>query len=166
MRPMETPDTNCIFAKDHPVYDALPVHRLAGDPREGVIITWKLTWRERIKLLLTGKLWQHITTFGQPMQPQLHFVDNPFDWVNPKSETDPNMEPEIAPSPPARRPNPIWAMLGAAVIVITAILCSGCTSSGDVVVVKIIEAPEIPGDASPGERVDLERVLARTPWRR
>lgn len=34
--------------------------------------------RERLKLLITGKLWLRQKNFGQPLQPQLPTVDTPF----------------------------------------------------------------------------------------
>lgn len=75
MYPIPFPEQNCVYAKDQPEYLPLPVHRTA----DGEIIScWKLTLRERIKLLFTGKLWFHQLTFGHPLQPQLPSADKPF----------------------------------------------------------------------------------------
>jgi hypothetical protein len=33
--------------------------------------------RERLKVLLTGKVWQQVLTFNKPLQPQLMAVEKP-----------------------------------------------------------------------------------------
>lgn len=38
---------------------------------------WKLTWRERLRLLFTGRLWHRVATFGRPLQPQTLAVYKP-----------------------------------------------------------------------------------------
>jgi len=55
-----------IFAKDQPEYIPLPV--ILED--DGCCLSrWHLTWRERLRVLLTGDIyhWQH--TFRHPLQP-------------------------------------------------------------------------------------------------
>ncbi len=39
---------------------------------------WRLTWRERLKLLVKGDLWIMLLTFNLPLQPLLPSVDKPF----------------------------------------------------------------------------------------
>ncbi len=56
------------FAKDQPEYIPLPA--LVSEDKERRVVTgWQLTWRERFRLLLTGKLFHSQLTFGQPLQP-------------------------------------------------------------------------------------------------
>lgn len=71
----EFPEQNLIIAKDQPQYRPMPCYwdRNTGE----VTCCWQLTWRERIRLLFTGKLWHTILTFNQPMQPQLLEVSKP-----------------------------------------------------------------------------------------
>lgn len=65
------PEQNCILAKDQPEYEPLPVC-IKGD---AVISCWKLSLRERIICLLTGRIWVLQLAFKQPLQPQLLTVD-------------------------------------------------------------------------------------------
>ena len=56
-----------IFAKNQPEYIPLPAH---VQPDGTVTIRWKLSWKERILIFLTGSLWHQILTFNSPLQPQ------------------------------------------------------------------------------------------------
>lgn len=75
MKPIEFPEQNCVYAKDQPEYLPLPVHKT---PEGEVISCWVLTWRERLKVLLRGRIWWSVLTFNHPPQPQCPFVDKPF----------------------------------------------------------------------------------------
>jgi hypothetical protein len=68
MKLIEFPEQTVVIAKDQPEYLPMPAHY----NKEAGIVTclWKLTLRERIKLLFTGKLWHQISTFGMALQPQ------------------------------------------------------------------------------------------------
>ena len=75
MKPIKFPKANATYAKDQPEYLPLPVYREA----DGLVIScWQLTWRERFKILWTGRMWLRQLTFNQPLQPQLPEVDAPF----------------------------------------------------------------------------------------
>jgi hypothetical protein len=52
-------------AKDQEEYMALP----AFQDDTYTISCWELTWGERIRLLLFGKLWVLMMNFGGPVQP-------------------------------------------------------------------------------------------------
>jgi hypothetical protein len=74
------PERNVVFAKDQPEYLQLPAYKLPSDGVGGdgrVICCWVLTWGERLKLLFTGRLWHHVLTFHDPLQPQFLEVDKP-----------------------------------------------------------------------------------------
>lgn len=64
-----------VFTKDQPEYRPLPVLYI----REGttVLTRWRLTWRERIFVLIKGDLYLQQMTFGQPLQLQLPSVSPP-----------------------------------------------------------------------------------------
>lgn len=68
------PVTN--FAKGQDEYLTLPGWRSGGE-RESVLSRWRLTWRERLKILCTGNLYLWLATFGMPLQPVLPTVDKP-----------------------------------------------------------------------------------------
>lgn len=88
MTPIEFDGYNIVIAKDQPEYLQLPAHRVpeeqafnSPDPVlriEGrLTCCWQLTWRERWKLLRTGRLWFQTLTFYHPLQPILPLVDKP-----------------------------------------------------------------------------------------
>ncbi len=77
MELIEFPEQSVVYAKDQPQYRPLPAYVAPRDPEGRIICCWSLTWRERLKLLFTGRIWHHILTFRQPLQPQLLEVEKP-----------------------------------------------------------------------------------------
>jgi hypothetical protein len=55
----------------------IPAHRFADDGDGRVAWCWKLSWRERLVVLATGRLWHQVLTFAAPFQPQLLTVEKP-----------------------------------------------------------------------------------------
>ena len=74
MKPEMFAQSNVVYAEDQPEYLPLPAYR---DERQ-TITRWSLTWRERLHLLLTGRLWLRQLNFGKPLQPQLPQVVSPW----------------------------------------------------------------------------------------
>ena len=74
MTPKQFKEANVTFAKDQAVYLPLPAHRV-GDERGTVIFCESLSFRERIKVLFTGKLWCSLLTFNKPLTPSFFTVD-------------------------------------------------------------------------------------------
>jgi len=66
MKPVEFAGQTSILAKEQPEYLDLPVCEV-GD---AVVACYALTWRDRLHLLVTGRLWYTTLTFGRPLQPQ------------------------------------------------------------------------------------------------
>ncbi len=75
MNPIDFKEVNVVFAKNQPQYLPLPAWK--SDDGE-VISCWRLSWIERLKVLVSGRLWLRILTFNQPLQPQRPDVDFPF----------------------------------------------------------------------------------------
>lgn len=71
------PGHNVVFAENQPEYLPLPAHIDRADPQGCTTFCWRLTLRERIKLLFTGRLWHQVLTFRSPLQPQLLHVERP-----------------------------------------------------------------------------------------
>lgn len=65
---------NITIAKDQPEYIPMPAY-IAADGT--VTCCWRLTWRERLRLLRSGVIWHQILTFRQPLQPQSLTVEQP-----------------------------------------------------------------------------------------
>lgn len=68
---VEFPEQNVIFAKDQPQYRPLPAWCERTGIEGRVVCCWRLTWRDRLRVLFTGTIWHHVLTFNQPLQPQL-----------------------------------------------------------------------------------------------
>jgi len=67
MKPVHFPGSNCEFAADQLEYLPLPARKdLDGE----VTTCWELTWRERLAVFCTGRLWWTVLTFNHPLQPQ------------------------------------------------------------------------------------------------
>ena len=76
MKPIEFKEQDIIIAEHQDEYLNLPAH-LKGDPEGTVTSCWKLTIRERIKIIFTGRVWHSLMTFNSPLQPQKISVDKP-----------------------------------------------------------------------------------------
>jgi hypothetical protein len=75
---VEFPEQTVVIAKNQPEYLPLPAHQFKANPQEGrIACCWKLSWRERLRVLLSGEIWQQVLTFNQPLQPQLLTVEKP-----------------------------------------------------------------------------------------
>ena len=75
MKPISFPEQSCTYAENQPEYLPFPVHR-ADDGC--VTACWKLTWRERLAVLWTGRLWHQMLTFNKPLQPQKLLATKPM----------------------------------------------------------------------------------------
>lgn len=68
-----------VLAKDQPQYKPLPVANvLYSDGVESMISCYRLTLRERLAILLSGKVWLELLTFGEKLQPQKLYLREPF----------------------------------------------------------------------------------------
>ena len=67
-------EVNFTFAENQPEYNPLPCFR-AGDERGTIVFCYKLSFKERVKLLFSGLLWVSVLTFNQRLQPQYHTVN-------------------------------------------------------------------------------------------
>lgn len=76
MKIVEFPEMTAVYAEHQPQYKMLPAFQF-GDPSGRIACCWQLSFRERLKLLLTGRIWHQVLTFNQPLQPQLLTVEKP-----------------------------------------------------------------------------------------
>lgn len=74
MELIEFPEQTIIIAKDQPEYLPLPAHI---DAQHIVTCCWRLSWKERLRILFTGLIWHQIMTFGTSLQPQMLHVKKP-----------------------------------------------------------------------------------------
>lgn len=97
MKPTKFKYQNIVFAENQPEYQSLPALKL-DTPQGEVISCWKLSFKERIKILFTGRMWVSLMSFNKPLTPSYlsvnrkdvfsHSDDNKsikekiIDWVN------------------------------------------------------------------------------------
>lgn len=81
MRLVEFPEADVVVGADQPEYIPLPAHRVGNHEGE-LVCCWRLTWSERLRLLLSGRLWHSILTFNDPLQPQRLSVEKPAMMIN------------------------------------------------------------------------------------
>jgi len=68
MKSINFEESNVKFAENQPEYITLPAFY---DKENGIVVTcYKMSFRERITLLFTNRIWLSIMTFGQALQPQ------------------------------------------------------------------------------------------------
>ena len=77
MKPIEFKEQNCVYAENQDEYLSLPAHKI-DEPEGRVIFCMKLNFREKIKILFTGKLWCSLMTFNKPLTPSHFSVDTYF----------------------------------------------------------------------------------------
>lgn len=78
MRCIEFEGQNVVFAKDQPEYNRLPARRF-NDAEGRIAFCWQLSLVERLRVLVSGRLWHQVLTFDKPLQPQLLALDRPFE---------------------------------------------------------------------------------------
>jgi hypothetical protein len=77
MKLVEFHEQTVVIAKDQPQYNPLPAYRWPQDPEGRIACCWSLTWRERFRVLFSGRIWHQILTFNGPLQPQLLTIEKP-----------------------------------------------------------------------------------------
>lgn len=68
-----------VLAQDQPEYIPLPVaHIEYTDGVRSMISCYRLTLRERLRILFGGKVWWEQLTFGGSLQPQKLYLTEPL----------------------------------------------------------------------------------------
>lgn len=85
MKAIEFKHQNIVFAKDQPEYQPLPALRL--DTPEGEVIScWKLSFKERLKIVFTGCVWLSLLSFNKPLTPSYMSVNRKDVYSHPDDE--------------------------------------------------------------------------------
>lgn len=69
---------NTVYAKNQPEYLPLPAFKFRDDRQGRIICCWKLSWKERLAVLFSGRVWQQVLTFNNPLQPQKLTTEKPI----------------------------------------------------------------------------------------
>jgi len=75
MKPITFWEANVVFVKDEPEYLPLPAFRDENAKGGPIIFCQSLSFKERLKLLFTGKLWVALLMFGEPLTPSFFTVN-------------------------------------------------------------------------------------------
>jgi hypothetical protein len=78
MKPVNFDGSNCTYAEDQEEYLSLPAYK-HGDEYGTVTSCWQMGVRERLKVLLSGKVYLSLLTFNKPLTPQILDVNSPTD---------------------------------------------------------------------------------------
>jgi len=84
MKPIEFKEQNVVFAEDQKEYLPLPAFK-ADTERGEVVFCMGLSFRERLKILFTGRLWCTLLTFNKPLTPS-YFSVNKNDVITVSSD--------------------------------------------------------------------------------
>lgn len=74
MKPTKFKHQNVVFAKDQPEYQPPPALKIEG-PEGHVISCWKLSFKERLKVLFFGRVWVDLLSFNKPLTPSFLAVN-------------------------------------------------------------------------------------------
>jgi len=83
MRPIKFTECNTEFAKDQPEYNTLPAFK-TGTAEGEVVTCWKLSFKERLRVLFFGCIWLNLMTFNQPLTPSFMTTDKYDIFYKPK----------------------------------------------------------------------------------
>jgi hypothetical protein len=79
MKAIHFKGVNAVFGVGQDDYLDLPAHK----DKDGIVTTcYKLTLRERLRVLFDGKIWFSVMTFNNPLQPQRPSVREEFEDDN------------------------------------------------------------------------------------
>ncbi len=74
MTPRKFEEANIFYPAVSGVYEECHAH----NSMDGTItISWKLTWKEKFRLLFTGVIWHQILVYKMQMQPQRLTTEKP-----------------------------------------------------------------------------------------
>ena len=73
MGPIDFPERTRLVGLEQPEYETLPAY---VDGQE-TVSCWRLTIRERLRFLFSGRLWLRQLNHGEPLQPQCLQLDKP-----------------------------------------------------------------------------------------
>ena len=87
MKPIKFKDCNIVFAENQPEY--FPALKISSS--QGYVITcWSLTFKEKLRLLIFGKIWLSLTTFNKPLTPMFISTKKEDIYITSEIETEKN----------------------------------------------------------------------------
>ena len=86
MRPTKFKHQNCTYAENQPDYMPLPALKIQSEYGE-VVSCWRMSFRDRVKVLFTGKVWLSLMSFNKPLTPSFMSVNRKDVYEHP-DDTD------------------------------------------------------------------------------
>lgn len=68
MKPVKFKEANTTFAENQPEYTPLPALKFDGEDGQ-VVSCWRLSFKERMRVLFTGRVWVSLLTFNKSLTP-------------------------------------------------------------------------------------------------
>ncbi len=85
MKPVKFKHQNTEYAKHQPQYGTLPSLKL--DTPEGEVIScWRLSFLERLRVLIFGNIWVSLMSFNKPLTPSFLSTDRKEIYSHPDDE--------------------------------------------------------------------------------
>lgn len=76
---------NIVFAENQPEYQQLPALKIDGP--EGLVVScWQMSFKDRMKVLFTGKVWLSLMSFNKPLTPSFMSVDRKEHYLLPEEQ--------------------------------------------------------------------------------
>lgn len=85
MKPIKFKHANTEFAKDQEEYNTLPALKL-DTPEGHVISCWKMSFKERLTVLIFGNVWLNLMSFNKPLTPSYMSVKRKDVYSHPDDE--------------------------------------------------------------------------------
>ena len=74
MKQIKFKECNITYAENQPEYLSLPTYKTKSGE---VTSCWKLSFFDKLRIIITGRMFLSILTFNNPLQPQKMSVKNP-----------------------------------------------------------------------------------------
>lgn len=68
MKPVKFKHENTVIAEDQPQYMPLPALKIES-PYGEVVSCWKMSFKDRLKVLITGRIWLALVSYNRPLTP-------------------------------------------------------------------------------------------------
>lgn len=82
MKPVKFKHQNVVYAENQPEYMPLPALKIEGN--EGIVVScWKLSFKEKVMVLFSGRVWLSLWSFNQALTPSLLSVDRKEIYTHP-----------------------------------------------------------------------------------
>ena len=69
MKPYKFPEINTVFAEDNPQFKTFAYVDRSRKGSKDIVICYKMTFMEKLMILLTGKIWVNITSGDGKLRP-------------------------------------------------------------------------------------------------